>query len=1808
MLISGVSEEEGRAGPGAAQDASEYRTADELFELMARDHSYDINGEQSLSTGDLVILYKNIDVGTKLMSDANDLQRKAPNQHVETVVYKDDRESEDSDVSEIYSNEDLQDVFLINNERIDLINNMSSIQHTLCHKFGDIKIQPPNLTTEYDRQFLFKDPYIKQQLKNINIPECMGFETMLPASLLDYICCKRLEDNYNFYMDNIIKYVQHTIEQLKRISNGDYLTDKAKQKWREVANDLKIPSPDAAKVLATSVSIPLHVEGKVNGHRSTWDDIVHSEVDVRSLSKILEKKIIIEVPKLICGSYKLFSGRCADNLIISCKKDLNLDDTPDKEEKPRVDVVFQLKRSDSGHVISNINSIMILQKIPSIATSEPNGLQYQENEEKRVKIIEINEDDDEELPSVGAINLSQSLSLSNKSESSEATSIYFNSTQSSIIDKSLLKQKVSMEALKTNTDFTLMTPDELQCTMQKLSMLTPLFEESEEASLTKKKSPTRVRIKSPYENQSHFMEEKKRKKLLEIREKKRKIALGENCKITKHKYGKGAVMAQPSSSVTKLSISNKSFYNSIYGETVNHDQNVSKKSRKWQKKETDIRKDDNENEFVKASFIGLDKSSFDDGTTETVMQMQRHFYEETYPTQNLSNYDSPLSNYDTNVNLFSHLIESSGSDTSISEGDSIPIQNTNRNKEKYQESKESDEHRMDLVTSQSGCNLVPENTPKTNGLSNTHQNDLKKTTTPVECRKSIDKIYDLMKKLGKLDEDEILNSTRQASNNSENIHLVAGRRSSTIQASDSGTSVKHHVISSNPSSFSFEKSNTPGKHAIKDKKRKEAPVAIVPKVIISSKLQKVDTDRNKTDRKRNIASPSPQNPKNPDNPLKAISQLLHEFDNVQKTRHKTQRKTDLVLADGRTISRQGSSKKQRHEQVKDPTPISARFLPSKERRPRPYQIIDSPQFPHQATYTDEKHVSKTAKRNLADIIDEAKEARGEAVRGPSKPFSRLNTLAQPKKSYIQAHNEEYQNKYGRNIPTYRAQRSTTSTPLVEKTTGNTLARYKRKGPDTLPVPLGKPAASTVPPIEKNIRPRRSASNSPARKRATQPPAESSCRQSMIPETPENLKKKMVAVESYVNSHYGPIDTSQLIGHEVHKSRVPLIPNDIELASMTSSPIAEESTALGNKLHHMIDTMINSNVPCLSVLQECKESTSKSSNDGLQKMSTDSLLKTEEPISESDYPVDIFEDKNIVTAVASISKDKILEDNIVDGNIGSVDSVTYDVQPFNSATELRKLENALYQKISVGAFPKRLRIKNLTLTPKQSLQQVIVVQSGDAGSLLVKSSLSQSLKTNDSKTESLSALKPLAALSNTHINWGFTNIPMQVATIGYAFPTYHSVQSSTMTPCLKMLNKNVDESEEELPLNENIDKNASKFHKTSQCFKGLYTEFCLEQATQANIAESNPSIDNVNINTVEENKNIKVQPEQLTNEEIDKVEDIPAISKAPHNSEGLLKQETASNPSENIDHSTSLDILMGLLNEIRKITGEAYDKNTDDAKEYKSQCKELEIILSNAATQESSVDNNYRDLVCTSSLDKLKQIDSHSSLYSLKMTKDEHRLEILDIENNITKKASLTFYKPQNMDKEVNVDFEKRYTNKLTDVPSCFLSLTINHGTNVTDSVINIKREPSTHSIYSFAEYETLYSNAAFNKVLELPKIETSTKVVTNLGIENEPEVLKGNSNDLDHLNDKKEDGFPHGQSEATKMEELTVIGNRFHRANKVPSTNTCFQMEPDFDHVMKMKRGMLVTLYSILVFTVFAALSFPKVFFHTEIYEEEMYN
>ncbi|XP_073959903.1 uncharacterized protein isoform X2 [Choristoneura fumiferana] len=1736
MLISRVSDDnegEERAGEGEGEDiAQDYQTASELFELMAKDHNFEATEEEPLTTRDLVLLYKNIDLGKQLMSNVNELKRTAPNQYVETVIYPDEQGSE-SEVSEAYSSEDLQNIVLVNKERIDLLTNNKS--HTLCHKLGDLEIQTSNVTTEYERQFLLKDMHLQEQLKSLKIMASSNQlnSTMLPASLLDYICCKRLEDNYNFYMDNIIKYVKNTIEQLKRISNGDYLTDKAKKKWKEVEKE-NDGHDKASKVLTASTSIPLHVERKLTGLSTTWDDIVHSEVDLRSLAKILEKKIVLEVPKLICGSYKLFSNRVADNLIISCQhKEMTV---AEKKTESRVDVVFQLKRSETGEVVSNIDSIMILQsQEPQKDCIEALSLTYDDVEDtaekESPKIIELLEternndcnqlcsetdgeeesrEDWQEHDEYGVVDSSSTNDYpTSENEHIAALSVSFAETPRGAGSHGTHPS--------SQTSGEVVTPDDIQITIQALNRRPSPTEKNADCTfhVKKKRSPTRVRIKSPYENKSHIMEEKKRRKLLEVKERRerRKIAMNEN-KISKHKNFKSAITPQASSSVTKLSITNKSFYNSIYGQNFNSETAnpaplvvINKaKGRKGNKNEDMIpeivleqpeEESEREEPVEKDGRKYINRSYYlDDAVTEMSLQMT---------CEKTSASTSAISN-DSGTNLSLACAEMSAKELRPKSPEKLRLEQNPR--------------QTQLSILSGALSKVPTNTPKGPATAQHHE-PADTIPSTVECRRSIEKIYMLMKKLGKIDSR---GNKKGVPSVMDLTSSVGGPASSELQTtrSDSGTSLKHQLPSSNPSNFSFEKPIADGLptqlNSLNDR-----PVA--PKVIICSK-EKLDTDKLKKEPKK--TTPNPHARTVPDNPLKAISQLLHEFDNVQKTRQKTVTESKSC---NRAVATEG--KTWRPDQYKRRVRID---LSAKEEPPA--SRAGTPKARPRAGVGPEANKTQVLveKKKISDLIEEAKEARGEAVRGPGRLSTRLDMLAQPKRPYVPA----------------RADDRPARAQMDRLARGPAGARARARRPDPASPPPSKPPQ----PSERGGRRRPGTSPDGARGEPRAPAA-----------LPPMLKKKMVAVESYVKSHYGRSGGAGSVGH---LSRAPLLPSDVELSSITASTEPEESGAIGSKLHRIVHSML-------------------ARRDG-PRPSLDSMAQNvshpDPPSTESDTSDDIFADKQIVTAVEAVPNKTIDERKLEPKEDAQA------LQPYGTVAELEMVEKALYRKLSAGAFPKRLRLGSLTLTPKHSLQGVMLLQSGDATSLLLNSKLSQNFKLHTSKSSDTGL--PALPLSTTHLDFRLSHLPMQIATVGYAFPSYD--RQTLFERNFKENDNKVDSmvlqnaSSERLFRSSNAPSEAYMTeNKTCQCFKGIPETASLECAVQADLSlpaapladpvqsKNQELVDTVSENNVEtyttdQTEVTKVTAKQSSLSDVSPKETVEESNKA-------MPCEAFEEKTEIIDYTTSLDMLVGLLNEIQKIT---------------------------TCTNDSS---NGQDFGCRKRVEQNnspKSLDSDSSLMSLYVYNTDAPKGKVETPVPETKTVSAAAMVPECSSKEVSAQFpdarDRQHANVFTEVPS---RLHVFPGVGGTDSFLDsmLSGPSSSRSMVALRDCPAhIHSQPSVGSSNEraLQVIGTNSVSVKSLVLFHNKNNAAARMQEQTLICKKmvKNAVLKRENSDASDalMKRVVLFENKPQRAKIM---NKCCLNATEFDPMMKMKRDILVTVYSLLMLTVFAALSFPELLHQT---------
>lgn len=635
-------------------------------------------------------------------------------------------------------------------------------------------------------------------------------------------------------------------------------------------------------------------------------------------------------------------------------------------------------------------------------------------------------------------------------------------------------------------------------------------------------------------------------------------------------------------------------------------------------------------------------------------------------------------------------------------------------------------------------------------------------------------------------------------------------------------------------------------------------------------------------------------------------------------------------------------------------------------------------------------------------------------------------------------------------------------------------------------------------------------------------------------------------------------------------------------SLQSSPTGEESAVIGSKLHHIICSMMNPKPQPLDALPEMKES---SSRDGSEKYNEDdiSLLLaknfSQDPPSsvDSDFRTDIFEDKNVKTAVQTL-------DDKPEEPIAEVESdksiIKYEGECCKSSVDLQRLD-AFHSRVSVGTYQKHLRIKNLTHSPKHSMQRVLAFESGNSGSIVLKSTISKSLKTSNSHSDE--GLRMLANLGNSHLDWNFTNLPVQVATVGYAFPEYNSAFGGPNL-AIKSLDNIFN-----LGISTSSTSNRNeKENKTSQCFKGNPEVPSKQDMRQIAVRRSEKKTKDAITTPVPSFKKQLISASVATDVSVTHAVDVMCgdctktdVKKSQINP----KEFNVKANDDNVDTTSSLDMLVGLLNEIQKITT-CHMTNTE-IYAGEQECKELKTMLSTDAAMKEKVKNSdSHELVSIASLDKLRQLESSPSIYSLYLSNDDKDSIVNRIGALSTNaRTVICVDKPSCADKEVSADFPvKELMDTFTDVPSKFFPITLTHSTNVSNSLIGILSKPSSQTL-TLKDYDVLDSTFHCEKKI----IEIATAKKTN-------EILD---------KPKNEYSLPGTQKLIHKSKDVVVekkmTGEMLKVAaeiNLLDDQTKCCVKSSEFDPMIKMKRDILVTIYSMLVLTVFAALSFPEIVYY----------
>lgn len=304
---------------------------------------------------------------------------------------------------------------------------------------------------------------------------------------------------------------------------------------------------------------------------------------------------------------------------------------------------------------------------------------------------------------------------------------------------------------------------------------------------------------------------------------------------------------------------------------------------------------------------------------------------------------------------------------------------------------ENENIEKDAKTSKRSSQTAFSTKPPENDVSIDFKND--KIMHSVECRKSIEKIYDLIKNNSETDSLEVKMS---GSKNRHHIDfdLTCSKVRFCDQARGGVTHMQHRITDSKTSRLIPEKTNT----VFNIKTDPKKPPPFISKVTVNPKSQ------NKLNNTTNNLNYS----KFQENPLKALSQLIHKIDNVQKAtnRNANELKSNKKIENFKRMPKQDQN-------LKDTDEILSKVSTAKERK-RQSTAYEPIKIDNQQLQSEETSPGKSKK--IADLIDEVKELRGEAVRGPSKKLTRLNSLAQPKKSYLSSTREETVNRFEKRAP------------------------------------------------------------------------------------------------------------------------------------------------------------------------------------------------------------------------------------------------------------------------------------------------------------------------------------------------------------------------------------------------------------------------------------------------------------------------------------------------------------------------------------------------------------------------------------------------------------------------------------------------------------------------------------------------------------------------------------------------------------------------------------------------------------------------
>lgn len=584
-----------------------------------------------------------------------------------------------------------------------------------------------------------------------------------------------------------------------------------------------------------------------------------------------------------------------------------------------------------------------------------------------------------------------------------------------------------------------------------------------------------------------------------------------------------------------------------------------------------------------------------------------------------------------------------------------------------------------------------------------------------------------------------------------------------------------------------------------------------------------------------------------------------------------------------------------------------------------------------------------------------------------------------------------------------------------------------------------------------------------------------------------------------------------------------------IGSNYSSSPNEEASILGVRLHKMVKTALHGNV-------HIRESDSPQYTSSVESKYNNTTNCKEDVTSEG---LSVCTDDAICIAdkhdVEKVNLDKKEENDLKKEEVDYHNGNTINID--------KKMIIPLPCKISSKSLAK-VRANPITLSSKKSFHEVLILQSTDTNIVEMNKALPQTLKSELSMT-------------STKNNKTSTTIPFQITTVGYAFPNFLLMNPKSTSSVQMLVNKCGNKSKN------NIDK-------------PIQVTMDLENKEEQFIQTSNDS-EMFNYGLLKQV--LQDEPSQTDKHSTTNFNQSPKEVKSKQIATDTLKDM-------NMDCTSSLDMLVNLLNEIQNITTcqtqMTNSLHLDDEAfnvEYKSKSSS-NILFEKVKKPLDSNKSLCRDIISITSLDKMRHLESLTSIYSFYLSNDsEIQGTIYKVEPNVKfKNVACDIIPTLVQEKEVNVDISEKYVNRCTEVPSRLFPVTTNRSTTVTNSLLGIFSQPSSLSLFqNINNYETysIYSLKPSRKIIEIP-------------IENRDFQIK----DKKRCSERKLVTVCNNNTKKHKAKCLTIARYKTKIDQSIPQYSITGHNK---DPLIKMKRDILVTVYSVLVLTVFAALSFPEI-------------